>query len=159
MQKEAKVSQLTVTSTAFTSEGSIPSRFTCDGDDVSPPLAWSGAPASAHSYALVMDDPDAPSGTFVHWVAWNIGAIELAEGVEKGASLANGMRQGQNSWSKAGYGGPCPPSGTHRYFFKVYALDRKLELEAKTDAKALAAAMSGHIVAQGELMGRYSRKR
>jgi Raf kinase inhibitor-like YbhB/YbcL family protein len=159
MPKEAKVAQLTVESSAFSNEGSIPSRFTCEGEDVSLPLAWSGAPSSAQSYALVMDDPDAPNGTFVHWVAWNINATELAENVAKRASLANGMRQGQNSWSKPGYGGPCPPSGTHRYLFKVYALDQKLDIDAKTDAQALTAAMSGHIVAQGELMGRYSRKR
>jgi Raf kinase inhibitor-like YbhB/YbcL family protein len=159
VKKESDVPKLAVTSSAFAQEGSIPARFTCDGDDASPPLAWSGAPASAQSYALIMDDPDAPVGTWVHWVAWNIAGTELAEGVAKDASLASGMRQGQNSWPRTGYGGPCPPSGIHRYYFKVYALDRQLDLAPKTDAKALAAAMSGHIVAQGELMGRYARKR
>jgi hypothetical protein len=159
VKKDSDVPKLAVTSSAFAHEGSIPARFTCDGDDASPPLAWSGAPAAAKSYALIMDDPDAPAGTWVHWVAWNIAGTELAEGVAKDASLASGARQGQNSWSRTGYGGPCPPSGIHRYFFKVYALDRQLDLAPKTDAKALTAAMSGHIVAQGELMGRYSRKR
>lgn len=153
------MSVLTVKSSAFAHEGSIPARFTCDGDDTSPPLEWSGAPASAQSYALVVDDPDAPNGLFVHWVAWNISATKLAESVAKQASLESGMRQGLNSWSKSGYGGPCPPSGTHRYFFKVYALDRTLDLAPKTDAKALEKAISGHVVAQGELMGRYTRKR
>ena len=157
--KDTKVAKITVTSSAFGHEGAIPSRFTCDGDDASPPLVWTGAPAAAQSYALIMDDPDAPNGTWVHWVAWNITGTALAESIGRDASLANGMRQGMNSWQKTGYGGPCPPSGTHRYFFKVYALDRKLDLAPKTDAKALTAAMEGHIVAQGELMGSYARKR
>jgi Raf kinase inhibitor-like YbhB/YbcL family protein len=159
MKAEPNLPKLSVASSAFANEGSIPARFTCDGADASPPLTWSGAPDSARSYALVMDDPDAPGGTWVHWVAWNIAATEISESVAKDASLASGMRQGRNSWSKTGYGGPCPPSGTHRYSFKVYALDRELELAPKTDAGALAAAMSGHIVAQGTLMGRYSRSR
>jgi len=159
MQKQARVSVLQVTSSAFTNEGSIPARFTCDGDGISPPLAWSGAPDATESFALVVEDPDAPSGTFVHWVAWNIKSPKLDENVSKEAVLGNGMRQGQNSWSKPGYGGPCPPSGSHRYYFKVFALDRELELPPKSDSAALEKAMSVHVIAQGELMGRYQRKR
>jgi Raf kinase inhibitor-like YbhB/YbcL family protein len=159
VNKDSNLPTLSVKSSAFLNEGSIPSRFTCDGDDASPPLAWNGAPASTQSFAIIMDDPDAPARTWVHWLAWNITGAQLSEGVAKEASLDSGMRQGLNSWSRTGYGGPCPPSGTHRYYFKVYALDRTLDLAPKTDAKALAAAMAGHVVAQGELMGKYSRKR
>jgi Raf kinase inhibitor-like YbhB/YbcL family protein len=159
MANETKVATLTVKSSAFTNEAPIPSRFTCDGDEVSPPLSWSAGPESTKCYALIVDDPDAPSGTFVHWVAWNIAGTELGEGIAKDASRADGMRQGKNSWSKTGYGGPCPPSGMHRYFFKVFALDRTLELPPSTDSRSLTAAMSGHVLAQGELMGKYARKR
>lgn len=148
---------LVVKSSIFEQEGRIPPKYTCDGEDISPPISWSGAPAGTKSYALIADDPDAPGGTWTHWVAWNIRGDGLAAAIAKDKQLADGMCQGKNSWGKAGYGGPCPPSGTHRYFFKVYALDTTLELPDRTDAKSLTAAMKGHVLAQGELMGKYSR--
>lgn len=149
---------LTLKSEVFVSNGRIPARYTCDGENISPPLAWSGAPAGTRSYALIVDDPDAPAGTWVHWVAWNIGAgvTSLGEGVsprEKGA----GMKQGINDFRKRGYGGPCPPSGTHRYFFRLYALARELDLPSDTKRKSLDAAMKGHILAETQLVGVYSR--
>ncbi|MCH8164750.1 MAG: YbhB/YbcL family Raf kinase inhibitor-like protein [Planctomycetes bacterium] len=145
-----------VTSSAFEHEGSIPSKYTCDGEDVSPPLTWSTGPQRTSSYALIMDDPDAPGQTWVHWVAWNIPGTSLPEAVKPDAT---DIAQGMNSWPRTGYGGPCPPSGTHRYFFKVYALDTRLDLPAKTTKQALLDAMDGHILAQGELMGTYARSR
>jgi len=152
---------LELTSTAFTEGKSIPSKFTCDGTDISPPLAWSGAPSETKTFALIADDPDAPGGMWVHWVAWNIPAstTTFAEGMEKGAGLADGTRQGISDFKRPGYGGPCPPSGTHRYFFKLYALDTALELPAAATKSALEAAMKGHILAQAQLMGTYARQR
>jgi hypothetical protein len=149
-----------IKSQAFAHGALIPSKYTCDGADVSPPLAWSGAPAATRSFALIADDPDAPMGTWVHWVAWNIPAGELAleEGVPKKEALPSGTRQGITDFGRAGYGGPCPPSGTHRYFFKLYALDTTLELPATTTKKDLEKAMQGHIRAQAELMGKYTRR-
>jgi len=138
---------LQVTSTAFEHESDIPAQFTCEGDDVAPPLAWTAGPDGTRSYALIMDDPDAPGGTWVHWVAWNI----------KRTSLPAAAAEGMNSWKRTGYGGPCPPSGTHRYYFKVYALDAELSLDATTTKGELLRAMEGHILAQGQLMGRYRR--
>lgn len=145
---------LELTSTAFSQGASIPSEYTCDGADVSPPLAWSGAPEAVGSFALIMDDPDAPAGTWVHWVLYNLPAEtnELPQGAPADAGL-----QGQNSWSRTGYGGPCPPSGEHRYFFKLYALDAPLELADGATKDELLQAMDGHILAQGQLMGTYSR--
>lgn len=151
------VAELTVTSSAFEHEGAIPARFTCDGDDTSPPLEWSAGPAGTRSYALVMDDPDAPGRTWVHWVAWNLAEPRLREGVPATDRLPDGACQGHNSWRRSGYGGPCPPSGSHRYFFHVHALDRVLDLPPDTDAAGLRKAMEGHVLATGELMGRYAR--
>ena len=146
--------KMKITSSAFREGGNIPSKFTCDGGDSSPPLQISEIPSSAKSVALVVDDPDAPSGLFTHWIVWNISpqTNEIAEG-----STPKGM-QGTNDFGKAGYGGPCPPSGTHRYYVKIFALDRELDLPPGTKRNQLDAAMKGHVVAQGELMGRYSRK-
>jgi len=146
-------------SRAFDNDSRIPERYTCDGDDLSPPLRWSNQPASTMSFAIVMDDPDAPSGTFVHWVIWNIGAgaTELEESVPPSADLPDGRHQGVNSARATGYRGPCPPSGTHRYFFKLYALDSRLDLPSVANKEQLLAAMVGHILGQAELMGRYSR--
>jgi Raf kinase inhibitor-like YbhB/YbcL family protein len=146
---------MNVTSTAFENEQPIPSKYTCDGDDISPPLAWTAGPEGTAAYALIMDDPDAPRGTWVHWVAWNIHARSLPESVPPGESAS--LSQGQNSWPKPGYGGPCPPSGTHRYYFKIYALDGNLDLGPETDKDALISAMQGHVLARAELMGTYAR--
>jgi len=149
---------LEMSSMAFEQEGTIPSKHTCDGQNVSPPLRWSPGPKGTQSYALIMDDPDAPGGTFVHWVVWNIVGNQLQEHVPAPGAPAGGA-QGTNSFKKMGYGGPCPPSGTHRYFFHVYALDRTLSLNSSTTKQQLLEAMNGHILAHGELMAKYSRKK
>ena len=151
---------LKLTSTAFQPGGTIPKKFTCDGPDVSPALAWSDAPAGTKSLALIMDDPDAPVGTWVHWVLYDLpaGTRELAENVAKQEELPDGARQGRNDFRRIGYGGPCPPAGpAHRYFFKLYALDQKLGLKAGATKADVEKAMKGQILAQGELMGRYGR--
>lgn len=138
----------------------FPKRNTCQGEDSSPPLAWSGAPASARSFALILDDPDAPSGTFTHWIAWNIPAAaqELPENVPKTAPMAAGASQGRNDFGKIGYGGPCPPPGkAHRYYFRLFALDSALSLKPGAGRAELERAMEGHIVARGELMARFAR--
>jgi len=138
----------------------IPPVYTCDGQDISPPLRWTEAPAGTRSFALVSDDPDAPVGTWVHWVVWNIPASvnSLEENQPKKDSLAGGIRQGTTDFRRIGYGGPCPPSGTHRYFFHLYALDALLELPASTTKAQLEKAMKGHVLGQAELMGKYRRK-
>lgn len=146
-------------SPAFEEGGMIPSRFTCDGPDLSPPLAWTSVPPEAKTLALVCDDPDAPMGTWVHWVIFNIPVSQtgLEEGIPKDERLPGGALQGKNDFRRIGYGGPCPPGGTHRYFFKIYALDTELELRPGCTKAELLAAMEGHILAKGQLMGRYSR--
>jgi Raf kinase inhibitor-like YbhB/YbcL family protein len=154
--QEDGMPKLVVESSVFKAGGSIPEKYTCDGDDVSPPLSWSAGPAGTAAYALIMDDPDAPMGTWVHWVAWNLPGTSLPAGVPKEARHADGTRQGHSSWKRAGYGGPCPPSGTHRYVFRVYALDARLDLPDATDKAALLGAIEGHVLAQGELVGRYT---
>lgn len=150
-----------VKSTAFQNEAMIPKLYTCDGKDISPPLSWGVVPAEVRSIVLIMDDPDAPRGTWVHWVLFDIPADTkgLAENVPRTPSLPNGARHGSNSWGskKIGYGGPCPPSGTHRYYFKIYALDTKLDLKPGTTADQVQKAMEGHVIAEGQLMGRYKR--
>lgn len=148
-----------LTSTAFKESESIPRPYTCDGIDISPPLEWTGAPKSAKTIALIVDDPDAPSGTFVHWVLYNLPAdgLGLIENTPATETLRGGGMQGKNDFGKIGYGGPCPPSGTHRYFFKVYALDAELSLKVGATKAEVEKAMQGHIVAQGQLMGTYSR--
>ena len=154
-------SSMQLTSTAFNEAEAIPSKYTCDSQDVSPPLKWSGAPAAAKSLALIADDPDAPVGTWVHWVLYNLPAstTELPEGLPKTPSQADGGKQGLNDFKRVGYGGPCPPPGKpHRYFFKLYALDTPLELGANATKRELERAMKGHILAQGQLMGTYQRK-
>ena len=145
-----------ITTTAFQEGGNIPSKFTCDGADANPPLRFEGVPAEAKSLALIVDDADAPGGLFTHWLVWNIDPTTTT--VEENSAPANGV-QGKNDFGKSGYGGPCPPSGTHRYFFKIFALDRQLDLAAGSKRAQLDAQMRGHIMAQGELMGRYSRGR
>jgi len=148
--------KMKITSSAFQEGGNIPSKFTCDGADASPALRLEQIPAEAKSLVLILDDPDAPSGLFTHWTVWNIDpkTTEIAEN----SAPANGV-QGKNDFGKSGYGGPCPPSGTHRYYFKVFALDQQLDLAAGSKRAQLDAAMRGHDIAQGALMGRYSRKK
>ncbi len=148
-------------SSAFQPGAMIPAKYTCDGEDLSPPLNWSDPPAGTQSFALISDDPDAPVGTWVHWVMWNIptSARALEENLPKTASLPNGSKQGTTDFRRVGYGGPCPPSGTHRYFFKLYALDATLNLPATTTKKDLEKAIRGHILAQAELIGKYHRRR
>jgi len=149
-----------LTSQAFHAGDMIPAKYTCDGQDISPPLRWSDPPTGTQSFALISDDPDAPMGTWVHWVIWNIpsSARVLEEHFPKTASLPNGASQGTTDFHRVGYGGPCPPSGTHRYFFKLYALDATLNLPSSATKKDLEKAMQGHILAQTELMGTYQRR-
>jgi hypothetical protein len=151
---------LSITSTAFKQGERIPSKYTCDGSDVSPGLEWSDVPDSTRSFTIIADDPDAPVGTWIHWVFYNIlgETRALPEAVPPDANLPDGSRQGKNSWGRPGYGGPCPPGGTHRYFFKLYALDTVLELRSGVSEDDLLKAMKGHILAEAELMGLYSRK-
>lgn len=159
-QSQVAAMALTLISTAFTNEGTIPKKFTCDASDVSPALQWSGAPPNTQSFALIADDPDAPAGTWVHWVAYDLPPTvqQFAEGVPKQEQLPGGGLQGRNDFRKIGYGGPCPPPGKpHRYFFKLYALDQKLGLRAGATKADVESAMSGHILAQGQIMGRYGR--
>jgi len=149
-----------VTSSAFQDGGLIPSKYTCDGADISPPLKWDGAPKDTKSFAVICDDPDAPMGTFVHWVLFNLPAeiSELTENVPTGKTLPNGAKHGTSDFGRTGYGGPCPPSGTHRYYFKVYALNSEIDLPAGVHKPDLIKAMEGHILAQGQLMGKYKRQ-
>ena len=150
---------MTITSPHFPEGGSIPSQFTCDGSDRSPALAWSGAPAGTRSFALICDDPDAPAGTWVHWVYYDIPATVagLPEGVSADTHPDPGGTQGTNDFRRTGYGGPCPPGGTHRYFFKLYALDTVLGLSPGATKRQLLQAMDGHILAEARLMGTYKR--
>ncbi len=150
-----------IESPAFKHEGMLPSTYTCDGKALSPPLKWSGAPENVKSFALINDDPDAPVGLWVHWVIYNIPAAthELHENMPKDAELKNGAKSGKNSWGKLGYGGPCPPSGTHRYFFKLYALDALLNLPSGASKEQVESAMKGHILAEAQLMGKYKRRK
>jgi len=150
-----------IKSSVFDEGGMIPKRYTCDDADISPPLSWTGAPEGTKSFALISDDPDAPVGTWVHWVIFNMPAnvSELPEMVPPSKSLPDGTKQGTNDFRKIGYGGPCPPGGTHRYYFKLYALDTELNLDAGATKADLTGAMQGHILAECHLMGRYSRQR
>jgi len=150
---------LQLTSEAFAPEGPIPAQYTCTGSDISPALTWGEPPAGTQSFALIMDDPDAPVGTWVHWVLFNIPASSrgLPEAVPSGGTLSDGSLHGKNSGGNPGYNGPCPPSGTHRYFFKLYALDEMLGLSSGADKGELLKAMEGHTLTQGELMGTFSK--
>jgi Raf kinase inhibitor-like YbhB/YbcL family protein len=152
-------SELSLTSSAFSDGGAIPVQYTCDGKDISPPLEWSDTPPGAMSFALIMDDPDAPVGTWVHWVVYDLPAKtrQLPEGVPTEARLAGGGLQGKNSWPRTGYGGPCPPGGTHRYLFKLYALDTVLRADPGLTKSELLQAVEGHILAQTQLVGTYAR--
>jgi len=163
--EENKAMTLKIASSAFAPNASIPSLYTCDGKDVSPPLAWSGAPAGTKSFALIVDDPDAPDPaapkmTWVHWVLYNIPATApgLSEAV-KSTALPGGTREGLNDWGRTGYGGPCPPVGRHRYFHKLYALDVVLTPLSRPDKAALERAMQGHVLMRAELIGTYQKGR
>jgi len=144
-----------ITSSAFHEGANIPSKFTCDGSDTSPPLQIAGVPSAAKSLVLIVDDPDAPGGLFTHWLVWNIPPQtgSIAEG-----SAPQGV-QGANDFGKSGYRGPCPPPGTHRYSFKIFALDREMELRSGAKRSQVDAAMKGHVIAQGELVGRYAKRK
>lgn len=142
-----------IASPAFEHEGKIPLKYTCDGEDISPPLQFVDVPKEAASLALVMDDPDAPMGTFDHWVVWNVLASTTT--IEEGKE-PEGI-QGMTGFGRKGYGAPCPPSGEHRYFFKLYALDTELDLPEGSSKGGLEKAMEGHVIEQATLMGKYSR--
>jgi Raf kinase inhibitor-like YbhB/YbcL family protein len=149
-----------IKSSAFSEGDAIPKQYTCDAADVSPALSWAEAPAGTQSFALIADDPDAPVGNWTHWVIWNIPAQAsgLPKGVAKQETLGDGSRQGKNDFKRIGYGGPCPPPGKpHRYFFKLYALDTKLKLNAGASKSELERAMSSHVLAETKLMGTYGR--
>jgi hypothetical protein len=146
---------LKISSPVFENNGHIPSKYTCDGTDVNPALFIENVPADAKSLALIVDDPDAPMGTWVHWVSWDIdpGTVEIKEN-----TLPKGARQGINDFKRNEYGGPCPPSGTHRYFFKLYALDSSLRLDPKSKKTDLEKAMKGHVIDESQIIGLYKRK-
>ena len=151
--------EIKLTNSVFKDGEFIPKKYTCDVANVSPPVEWSGTPEAAKSIALICDDPDAPAGIWVHWVIFNIpaSANKLNENIPFDKVLEDGAVQGKNDFRKIGYGGPCPPGGIHRYFFKIYALDKRLELKPGATKGELLNAMEGHILAEGKLMGRYSR--
>lgn len=155
----APAATMKLTSSAFKEEQAIPRQYTCDGVNVSPPLEWSGVPRTAKTIAIIVDDPDAPAGIFVHWVLYNLPAenVGFVENVPATDKLKAGGFQGKNDFNKIGYGGPCPPLGTHRYFFKIYALDKELPLTAGATKADIEKAMQGRILAHGQLMGTYSR--
>ena len=150
---------VTISSTAFSNGSLIPPQYTCDGANISPPLQWSGLPPSTKALALIVDDPDAPAKTWVHWVLYDLPGSRsgLPENVRPQEKLPDGGKQGTNDFKKIGYGGPCPPSGTHRYFFKLYALDTETSLNPGATKDELLKAIEGHVVAQGELVGKYKR--
>ena len=153
---------MTITSSAFRPGQPIPSKYTCEGEDVSPPLQWSDLPAGAKSLSLICDDPDAPFGTWVHWVVYELPLTtgELTEKVSTSQILPDGAKQGRNDFKRVGYGGPCPPPGKpHRYYFKLYALDTDLGLKPGATKQDLLRAMEGHILAEAQLMGTYQRTR
>lgn len=144
--------ELIISSPAFSNQGDIPAKYTCEGEEINPPLQIDNIPEEAITLALIVEDPDAPRGTFDHWIVWNIEPkLTIGENTNPGIS-------GKNSGGKTGYYGPCPPSGSHRYYFNLFALDKKLDLPAGTDKKALQQAMQGHIIAKGSVMGRYQKK-
>jgi len=160
-QLSGRSGPMNITSSAFAQNGAIPKKYTCDGGDTSPPVAWSDVPAGAKSLALIVDDPDAPDPaaprmTWVHWVLYNLPPSSggLAEGVK---NLPAGTAEGMNDWQRTGYGGPCPPVGRHRYFHKLYALDTVLQGLKKPGKAALEKAMQGHVIARAELIGTYQR--
>jgi Raf kinase inhibitor-like YbhB/YbcL family protein len=157
--KGGTIMEFKVTSAAFKEGELVPKKYTCDGENISPPIEWTGTPATAKCLALICDDPDAPRGTWVHWVIFNIPTDTkgLSENIPRKSTLGNGAWQGMNDSHELGYDGPCPPGGTHRYYFKTYALDKVLTLESGATKAQLLKAMEGHILGEGQLMGRYKR--
>lgn len=151
-EEEPAMAELMISSPAFSQEEAIPTQFSCDGEDISPELVWTGVPEEAASLVLIVDDPDAPVGVWDHWVLFNI-APDLS-GLPQGGTAGT---DGSNSWDRTGYGGPCPPGGTHRYFFKLYALDTTLDLPEGSYKSDIETAMEGHILGYSELMGTYTR--
>ncbi|MHB8109007.1 MAG: YbhB/YbcL family Raf kinase inhibitor-like protein [Syntrophorhabdaceae bacterium] len=151
----AKMNQFSLESSAFKNNGTIPNLYTCDGKDINPPLTIRNVPAGAKSLVLIVDDPDAPAGIWVHWVVWNIDPSikEIPEN-----SVPAGAMQGRNDFKKTNYGGPCPPSGTHRYFFKAYALDTTLNLKNNSTKQDVESAMKGHTLAESQVIGLYKRQ-
>lgn len=147
-------------SSAFEEGEMIPKKYTCDDMNISPPLNWSSVPEGTKTFAIICDDPDAPMGTWVHWVIYNLPANinELSENVPALEILPNGAKQGRNDFGKIGYGGPCPPGGTHRYYFKIYALEKELDIDAGITKAELLKAIEGHILSEAQLMGRYRRR-
>ncbi len=157
LSEEGKMA-LSISSDAFQDGGQIPSKYTCDGQDISPQLAWGGPPQGTKAFALIVDDPGAPSGVFTHWVLFNLPADtrQLAEGIPSQSQLQNGALQGKNDFGKIGYSGPCPPRGTtHQYRFTLYALDKLLDLKAGATKKQILEAVKGYVLAQGQLRGVY----
>ena len=158
-QGERAMGKIDVRSSAFDEGDRIPSDFTCDGANMSPPLEWSGIPAPAQSLVVIADDPDAPAGDWVHWLVYDLPSslLQLPPGISEGGRLSGGGSQGRTDFGTFGYGGPCPPRGTHHYLFKVYALDVMLHLKPGATKKELLKAMQGHVLAKGQLMGTYAR--
>jgi Raf kinase inhibitor-like YbhB/YbcL family protein len=159
-KKRGSKMDIKIKSQAFENEGMIPAKYTCDSEDISPPLKWDKVPEGTRSIALISDDPDAPMGTWVHWVLFNLpaDARELKENIPPDKTLPNGAKQGTSDFGRIGYGGPCPPGGTHRYYFKIYALDTELNVQPGIRKRDLLKAMEGHILGQGQLMGKYKRR-
>jgi len=151
--QQRKFGDMKLLCSAFEDGEAIPSEYTCDGSDISPPLSFSNIPENTKSLALIVDDPDAPTGTWVHWLVWNIPANKTS--FSKGENIT--FPQGKNDFGNLNYGGPCPPSGTHRYFFKLYALDTTLKINDGSTKEQLESAMSGHIIEEAQLIGTYSR--
>ncbi len=158
---ESKKMEIKVSSNDFQNGGSIPSLFTCEGKNISPQISWANYPKNTKSFALIADDPDAPMGTWVHWIVYNIPnkTNELKQNFPLDKEFSNGIKQGMTDFGKTGFGGPCPPSGVHRYFFKVYALDTILDVPYGLTKKYLLEAMEGHILAHGQIMGKYRRNK
>jgi Raf kinase inhibitor-like YbhB/YbcL family protein len=157
----SKAMNLPITSTAFAEGQPIPPKYTCEGSDISPPLTWTNGPANTRSFALIAEDPDAPMGTWVHWVIYDLtpSTKSLPEDVARTQFITGNAKQGINDFHRLGYGGPCPPPGKpHRYIFKLYALDRTLDLKPGATKKDVETAMRGHVLAEGHLMGTYQRK-
>lgn len=157
--EDAMAQKIKVWSSAFGDGEGLPSDFTCDGAGMSPSLEWSGVPSDTGSLVVIADDPDAPGGDWVHWLVYDLppSLTQLVAGIPEGGRLSGGGSQGRNDFGALGYGGPCPPSGTHRYFFKVYALNGMLHLKPGVTKKELLTAMQGHVLAEGRLMGTYAR--
>ena len=157
--KEGYAMKLDIKSTAFGEGNSIPKQYTCDGADISPQLSWSQPPEGTGSMVLICDDPDAPMGTWVHWVLYGLSpdTLEISENIPDDREVLGGAKHGVNDFHKYGYGGPCPPGGTHRYFFKLYAVDTVVDLDPGATKDEVLDAIKGHVLAQGQLMGRYSR--